>query len=786
MFDTDLQHVAARLKYLLAGTGFVGEPTPGISRAAATLDERVAALLALQTWQPDSAEHGNTAGRALEPVSNEIGYSGTYLLAPLTLARAFQCPFSAFAGSELLLERLGASLRYLLRYIRPSAVRRGNWYAWDIAIPRWLSHVLVLCGEELPNGLREELVEALLALPFTLYGCDARRGAFTNHGAPLNAGGNTMEVLLSLLLRAVITGDRDWADSAARQIPLAMARSGDGEGLQPDGSFHFHGHGVNASYGHVCIRAQGLWLYLARETPWQCTTAEFETHTAALCGFFCLNAWRGRFAPHTLDRSVASPRGIYGEISGSGDYLQSLLFTLQSEASAKQRAKLNAALDDWLGGRKAEMLTGARAQLDLSTLLLEARTPRGGGEGEPAVPPIPPGTRYYPDSEYLLVRRPNWFAAALTNSPRTAAWRSILGAHRLGASSAEFSVALMSDGSEYTNSSVPTLNWRRLMNVTRCDSLEDAPESYGLSPFVGGLTDGESAVQAMQYLLAPPQQGTLRANKSLFVTRDSLVLLGTEIRCDADSPVATTLFHAPLVDKAVYLHNGETVDPTVDGTTELRAGDTLFLRNLALKVLTPARLTIETRDATYAAMHREETYDRMGQEFFEIHRVPWIYVTVEHGIRPEGAAYGAILWPDVAPTFSAATDMEIRHEAFHHALTSGDGRAGGEVRFPGDWRIQRGLSQFAAESAQWGSLALWKPSSQPALDSECELQITAPLRSLRMPNRGTEIFLPDNLTVSRTATIPMPDATTFGAPWPRHILTLMADGKTHHVKAEYR
>ena len=777
MSENSLSLVASRLRFFLAGYGFEGNPSPAIQVAVESLDANVDAIIARQIWNSQAPDHGNTAGKTLELFSTEIGYSGTYLLAPLDLARAYCCPFSRHYQSPKVLTRLTASLQFFSPFIRPDATRQGNWYAWDIAIPRWLSQVLILSGEYLPPQLRAELIASLCALPFMLYASDIETGARRTASQVMGAGANTMEILLILLMRAALTGERAWADAATKHLPEAM-QIGQAEGVQHDGSFHFHGHGVNASYGHVCVATQGLWLYLTQGTPWQCPPDELSNHLKSLCGFFCLNAWRGRFAPHTLDRSIASPRGIYGEISGGSDYLQGLLFTLQSGCDDGDRHALAIALVDWLNGRAADVAAGVRAPLDLSTLLLKTQV----FCGDPDDKSLLSGTRYYPESEYLLVRRANWFAAVLTSSPHTSGWKSILGAHSQGASSAEFSLALMSDGCEYTNSTVPTMNWRRLMNVTRCDAVEAAPEGYGQSTFVGGLTQDNCAVQAMQYLLAPPQQGTLRANKSLFVTPDSLVLLGTEIFCDAPSPVATTLLHAPLVDGAVYLHNSQELDASIDGMIDLQAGDTLYLRNLAFKVLTPSRLTIETREASYASMHREETYDRMGEEFFHASRTHWIYVTVEHGVQPRGESYGAVIWPDVAPEFVPNAEPEIQCDGFHHAVKSRDGKSGGEVRFPGDWRVQRGLSQYAAESAQWGSLSLWKPAGQ---GDKCDLKITSPLRSLRQPNHGTEIFLPDNLVVSPSATFNMPDVTTLGTPWPRHILALMANGAVHEIKALY-
>ena len=94
------------------------------------------------------------------------------------------------------------------------------------------------------------------------------------------------------------------------------------------------------------------------------------------------------------------------------------------------------------------------------------------GSAAPAKPDVLTGIRYYPDSEYLLARAPEWYAAVRMSSGRTSTWKSQLGSHTQGSSGAEFSIAFMTDGREFDHTTIPTMNWKRLMGVTRCDVIE--------------------------------------------------------------------------------------------------------------------------------------------------------------------------------------------------------------------------------------------------------------------------------------------------------------------------
>ncbi len=776
MENSHLDLLSKRHRFLLAGTGATRPTSENLRRAVAADDAEVNQILERQIWAASELDHGNLSGKPLQMHSPEIGVSGFYLVSALTLARAFHCPWSRFHKDARVLLRLETGLCYFETFVRPEATRQGTWYGWDIAIPRWLSQILLLSGDDLSPELRARLVRALQATPFLLFAADPVTGVRRSNGAPVGGGANTMEIALHLLMRAAITRDVRWADRALECTPVAMGIAPNGEGIQADWSFHFHGHGVNATYGHICMASQAQWIYLTQDTPWQCGPAESEAHFGALRNFFTQNAWRGRFALHTLDRAPARPGGIFGEVMGS-EYLTALLLSLKAAPDDLNRETLGNGIVDWLASRAAEVEAGIRQPLDFGTALLEAEV----NALLPGTVSALSATHLYPSSNYLIARRPHWFAAALTSSPSSGSWKSINGEHIGGSSSAEFSVVLMTDGREVSYPGVPTMDWTSLMGVTRCGHLEAAPEGYGQSQFTGALASETLAVMGQQYLLAPPAQGSLRANKSLFVTGDALVMLGTNIRCDASEPVWTTLFHAPVAESAVYRRGETTLDALLDQADDtaiqLQAGETVFLRNVRIQLLEAATLTFTTRCGTYLDMnHTHHHQAGLSPAYEERHRVRWVYLRTHHGIQPQNGSYGAVIWPAVEPDFVPAEIGEIRHEPAHHGLGQGlatNARSGAEVRFPGDWRPEGELSYFGAEPAKWGNLALWGPVEGGKLS----LTVQAPLRFLRQPNRATEIILPLGMEAAGC-----PAVTLDGKPWPKNVWPCMADGQPIHLE----
>ena len=744
--QTALATIRQRLIYLLTGEGAPPTAQPFVASAVAELDKMVDALIAKQTWEPGNPEHGNITG---QPISHaQFTIFTHYLGHTRRLFVAWRCPFSRHYKSAKVLERAIVGLRFGERYVRPDKPRDGSWYMWDIGFASSLCVQLLLAGESLPADLRQAIIEDLGAMPSKVFSLDRLKGITR---PPVTSGSNNLDILHTGFLRGLAFNDPQWLATVMKQVPIAMGPNAGGEGLQPDWSYHFHGHGVNAGYGIGCLSSQAEWLYLTQGTPWQLPDAMREVHVNMVREFFGRNMWRGRVAPYSVDRGIAGPGSIYvSGLFGVG------LFGLLTDLPAQDKAVFAAVTADYLqsigpDGKPSEFTQtsqGNEANLLPALLLSGVPQPVTGDIGLLA------GLRYYPDSSYLLIRTANWFAAARMPAAKNKTWNSMLGSHLRGSSGAEFSIAFMTDGREFDHTTIPTMNWKRLMGVTRCDAIEQPPEAYGQSNFCGGLAGNEFAVLGLQYLLAPAGMDTLRANKSLFATPDALILLGTQVRCDSAEPVVTTLFHTPLNDEDLT-------------SRAVKAGETIKIRNVTIRLLTDAQLIVENRQGAYADLnHSERTPGDPKQRtsWTKVYERRWAYLVVNHGVRPTNGRYGAIIYP------GQPAEFKIVHEDDHHRVATPDGSTGGEVRFPGDWRKPIGSSYWGAEQHQWGSIARWTPCDAP---SHANLEITPPARFVTgSENANTEIVLPDGLEVENVTL-----KTYEGRPFPANLLSLPAKGQ---------
>jgi hypothetical protein len=737
-----LQALRRRLLFL---DGISDERSPAILQLVAKRDVQIEKTLNEQILDPHSPSCGSLWGDLGEWKFER--YSGWWGLGTLLeIARGWADERSAHFHSERISAAIEAAVHYIAPMLRVDPARRNGFYFWDIYHNEAVAHLLVLCGDGLSPEVRKILTDFLETVPSQAFRVSREQGVLK----PLQSGSNMLDVLYGLMLRGAALDDEQWVKASVAQLPIAMGKDPGGEGIQNDWSYHFHGRGVNVGYGMNDISVRARWFFLLQGTPWQLGEELQQEYAGLIREFFRYNFWRGRVSPYAIDRGIATPDGVF---AGCKMYDVFALALLAGFAEPDQ-----------------QMLAATARQClpqeppDLYRATLRARV---AAQIERAAPQYT-ALRFYPESDYLLARQNDWFAAIRMCSLRTKAWDTQNRMHVQGSSSGEFSIALMTDGSEFDNATIATMKWNRLMNVTRCDTIEAPPMSYGQSTFVGGLAEENAlGVLAMQYLLAPPGQETLTANKSVFVTPEAMVILGNRIRCNSGEPVVTTLFHAPLEEGAVYRRDGEKLNTDIDGQWELQAGTVLLLRNVAIRLLHPAMLSIETREGNYAALNDPEYSEAQGEKFQKTYRRRWVYLEVHHGARPDNGAYGAVLWPAVAPDFSPP-HLKISQTDSHHRLDLADGR-GAEVRFPIDWRARAGLSYSGAEPFKWGSIARWEPGADAA---HFELSLLAPRRYAAVSSSSTELVLPDGFVFENVTLMSMT-----GKPFPDNLLSTTADGE---------
>ncbi|WP_084955580.1 polysaccharide lyase 8 family protein [Thermoactinospora rubra] len=426
----------------------------------------------------------------------------------LAMARAY-----AHTGEEDLAEAVALGIGHYRRHVyRAGADPVGNWWHWQIGVPRRLLDAAVLVG---PDRLGEPEAVALAEavdhfLPERiLHRYDGRSTA-----------ANRVDHCLVMLLRAMLTGDARKAALAVWALAPVFRHVSEGDGFYRDGSFIQHlWVPYQGTYGATLLRGVATLFAVLRGTPWE--TADpfvFKQVDRSFAPFvhdgLCMNVVSGR----------AVGRQPYGD-HRRGHAIASAILLLGESAPAATRERWRAMVKGWAARNRTGLYD------DLDELL----------DGVPAAPE-PVGHRLFPMSARAVHRRPGWCAALSMASHRIGHYEHGNGENRRGWHTGSGMLLWWGEGHGDQYSFWDALDPYRLPGTTV--STKRLPEGAGgewgdtRTPWrwVGGATDGVYATVG-QHLSG--LDSTMEAFKSWVFLDEAVVCLGAGITSRDGVPVET-------------------------------------------------------------------------------------------------------------------------------------------------------------------------------------------------------------------------------------------------------
>ncbi|WP_206060610.1 polysaccharide lyase family 8 super-sandwich domain-containing protein [Nonomuraea basaltis] len=474
-----------------------------------------------------------------------------------------------------------------------------NWWYNQLGAPRLLGDAALLLERHLSADRRSRVARVL-----------HNRATWERM-----TGQNLLWTAQVAIRRGLLTDDLHVVSDAFGRVEELLA-VGEGEGIQPDHSFHQHGAQLySGGYGHHFARDAAALAALAAGTP-----LAFSGRALAVLADYLLDGQRwmvhgGRYDIACMGRE-SSRRG--------------------NSAQARELAAAARALAD--APRRQELADFAD-RLD---------------SGKPLVV----GARYFWRSDYLAVHRPGWSAAVKLSSTRTVPSETANGEGLKSLHLCDGFVPLWRTDREYPEL-WPVWDWRHLAGTTtvyRTGPLHVPAfgQDTGGSRFAGGLSDGEYGLAAMHL-----RRDGLEARKAWFFFADEYVALGAGISSgDPDAPVHTTIDQTALTGQVVCgstIHGpgttvhgpGTTVHgpgTTVHGpgTTVCQGARRLHHDGVTYVFPEPATVTIRTglRRGRWADINRSQSDAPLSARVLEL----WI----DHGVRPGDASYAYIVVPGEA------------------------------------------------------------------------------------------------------------------------------------------
>ncbi|MEV6865950.1 polysaccharide lyase 8 family protein [Streptosporangium subroseum] len=551
-----------RLFLRLSGVAVAGALIP--PRAARVRDDSFALLrrrwldvtagsgfdAAAEPYRTRRAKLGATAGRyrdTMAPVGTSLWPSlafPSFIATPTrlqTMARAYALPGTGLTGDANLAAAVAGGIDHYRRQVYAAdADQVGNWWHWQIGVPRKLLDAAVLIGPHLTEPRSGALRDAVdRFVPECLL--DDYSGTST--------GANRVDLCVVTLLRAILRSDPGKAALAVSALSPVFPYVDEGDGIYRDGSFVQHTSiPYQGTYGASLLSGLATLFAVLRGSPWEITDPNGQivrdmverSFAPIVHDGFCMDLVSGR----------AIGRQPYGDHE-RGRAIASAILLLGETASASERARWQAMVKGWaLRDTCAPMLKAAESDdlgfhARLAAVLGDDAIPAA---GEPA------GHRLLAMSARAVHRRPGWCAGLSMASDRIGHYEHGNGENLRGWHTGSGMLYWWGEGhgDQYSDSFWPTVDPYRLPGTTVSTRrlADGAGEGWGDTcppgRWVGGATDGLYATVG-QHLNG--FESTMEAFKSWFFLDDAVVCLGAGITGGDGVPIETVVDNRRVDDR---------------------------------------------------------------------------------------------------------------------------------------------------------------------------------------------------------------------------------------------
>ncbi|NUS01448.1 MAG: polysaccharide lyase 8 family protein [Nonomuraea sp.] len=519
----------------------------------------------------------------------------------LAMARAYVLPGTGTTGDPGLATAVADGIDHYRRHVyADGADPVGNWWHWEIGVPKALLDAAVLIGPHLGEPRGAALRDAV-----DHFVPESRLRDYSG----TSTAANRVDLCLVMLLRAMLRADHGKAALAVSALSPVFRVVSEGDGFYRDGSFVQHTTvPYQGAYGVTLLGGLATLFAVLRGTRWEVVDdTVFAMVERSYAPFvhdgFCMDLVRGRgvgrkpFGDHDRGRELADAILLLGEAAPAG-----------------LRARWQAMVKGWA------VRETCRPMLEEAGPAFHARLAAVLGDDSVPAAPEPVGHRLFPMSARAVHRRPGWCAALSMASDRIGHYEHGNGENLRGWHTGSGLLYWWADGhgDQYSDSFWTTADPYRLPGTTV--STRRLPDGAGPAwgdtcppgRWVGGASDGTYAVVG-QHLNG--LDSTMEAFKSWVFLDDAVVCLGAGISGADGVPVET------IVDNR----------------------------------RTAASLTVDDR-AGWAHLDGHAGYIVSGLRTLRERRGDRDYVTLwlDHGVDPDQADYAYLLLPGASRELTRA------------------------------------------------------------------------------------------------------------------------------------
>ena len=690
-----------------------------------SIDETSPAIASRLSMLSDTAQDWLSQATALAPNSsiwpdlpmsgpNESNILQTYQRI-LDVATAWSTIGTSITGDSAVGTTLLSWYRHMSSFWYNTTISKvGNWWSWEIGIPRRLGDLSALMDTLLTSSDRSAAVAAMRRFtPNPNW-----RGTGTSLA---ETGGNRADKVLGCLLRGICA--RDAADmTLARDAMSGVVHAGahslfgyvtSGNGFYADGSYVDHDYiPYVGTYGNVALSGVAKALLLLTGSPWPVTDPDVETMLEAPQRAFAPFIWNGRMVESVRGRAVSRERER--DFRNAFTTVSSMLL-LAPHLGAAYRSTYRGLAKGWMQRCTDDFTTSTSATIgDLSRALAVL------DDTAIAPTPEPQGHTRTASQERMIHRGDRWAFTVATSSTRIGRYEWGNGENKRGWHQGDGASYLyvQGDDDQFSDDYWPTVDPYRLAGTTA--SLATLSSGSGIpraaNTWGGGVSfDGRWGTAGMDLTNAA---GTLRAKKSWFVIDDLILAVGSHIK-PTGSPGVTVVENRGLRTGATLSVDGTPVTGSVSVTNpqwaHLHSGTDIA----GYVFLQPTQMTaaLVARSGTWWTINSGA--NTAGSS--TVHSKNFATLTLAHASDVAGQTYAYVIAPRFDATrtsaLAAGLDVEIiRQDTFAHIVRF----TRGERRFlfahifapvtSGPVTADQPVAVLAQRKGNWGTVAVSAPT----------------------------------------------------------------------------
>ena len=531
----------------------------------------------------------------------------------LAISKVYRTPGTKFYGKQEVSEKIHLGLNYWL----DNDFICPNWWYPVIGVPMMLNPIMILMEDEISD---EQLEKSLVILDRCKIGKTGQNKVWQS--------GNVL--LKSLLLQHI-----DTVQMAANSIQEELKVSLD-EGVQPDWSYHQHGPQLQfGNYGLSYVGDMIKWITILRNTPFS-----FDESNVSILRNYLLEGQQWVTWKNQMDISACGRQ----------------LFVDSPETKAQSLSR---------SINKMETLDPAYAEAYATANDYVALV----------------GNKHFWRSDIQIQRTNNYYFSVKMCSERVIGAESCNSENIQGYYMGDGATFLYQTGEEYRNI-FPFLDWKKIPGTTTQQDDDPLPvltaSGYRIeSDFVGGVSDGEHGVAALDY-----NRNGLTARKSWFMMDGMIICLGNGISSKRGQDVTTSVNQSHLNSPVIIKSEGLKAEES----QKLLNPEWILHDNIGYIFPNGGSLTLDTNQVEGSWNWVASRYpdERLQRGIFKL----WF----DHGINPVHQDYQYVIMPNASePKINeiyTSNPYQIKNTKNLQQVISKDGTVAGLVFY------EAGKSEF--------------------------------------------------------------------------------------------